>query len=80
MPVDENSTKLPVEPQLRRSTRERQPSTRYSASEYVMLTDGEEPENYQEVLSHEKKGEWLSAMQDEMKSLRENHTYDLVKL
>ena len=31
-------------------------------------------------MSHEKKGEWLSAMQDEMKSLCKNHTYDLVKL
>ena len=67
--VDENSTELSVEPRLRRSTRERQPSTRYSASEYVMLVDGGEPENYQEILSHENKGEWLSAMQNEMKSL-----------
>ena len=45
-----------------------------------MRTDGGELENYHEVLSYEKKGEWLSTMQDEMKSLRENHTYDLVKL
>ena len=80
-PVEENPTEPPVEPQImRRSTRERQPSTRYSVSDYVMLTDGGEPETYQEVMSHEKKGEWLSAMQDEMNSLHENHTYDLVKL
>ena len=45
-----------------------------------MLIDGRELENYREVLSHKKKGKWLSVMQDEMKFLRENHTYDLVKL
>ena len=31
-------------------------------------------------MSHEDKGEWNKAMQEEMKSLKENHTYDLVKL
>ena len=36
----------PVEIPLRRSTRERQPSTRYPPHEYVMLTDGGEPETY----------------------------------
>ncbi|KAB5533889.1 hypothetical protein DKX38_016975 [Salix brachista] len=32
------------EPQLRRSTRPRQPSTKYSPHEYVLVTDGGEPE------------------------------------
>ena len=45
-----------------------------------MLTDGGEPETYQEAASHEKKMEWLKAMQEELKSLHENHTYDFVKL
>ena len=45
-----------------------------------MLTDEGEPETYQEATSHEKKTEWLKAMQEELKSLYENHTYDLVKL
>lgn len=31
-------------------------------------------------MSYEKKEEWFSAMQDEMESLQENHTYNLVKL
>ncbi|CAL1403469.1 unnamed protein product [Linum trigynum] len=31
-------------------------------------------------MSHEDKEEWNKAMQEEMKSLQENHTYDLVKL
>ena len=35
---------VPPEAQLRRSTRERQPSRRYSPHEYVMLTEGENQE------------------------------------
>lgn len=45
-----------------------------------MITDGGELETYQEAMSHENKEEWLRAMRDEIKSLHENHTYDLVKL
>ena len=44
-----------------------------------MILDQGEPETYQEVLKHENKTEWLKAMKEEMKSLHENHTYDLVK-
>jgi hypothetical protein len=69
-----------VETQLRKSTRDRQPSRKYSANEYVLLSDGGEPESYQEAMQHDQKKQWLEAMQDEMKSLHENHTYDLVKL
>jgi hypothetical protein len=43
------------EPQVRRSTRERHPSTRYSTSEYVLITDEGEPESFQEVQSHKDK-------------------------
>ncbi|KAL8110481.1 hypothetical protein AgCh_026264 [Apium graveolens] len=45
-----------------------------------MLTDGGEPETYYEAVSHEKKEEWSKAMEEEMRSLQQNHTYDLVKL
>jgi transposase InsO family protein len=69
-----------VEPQLRRSTREHRPSTRYTPHEYVVLTDGGEPECYEEAMEHDHKKEWLKAMQEEIKSLHENHTYDLVAL
>ena len=69
---------LPQTP-LRRSTREKQPSRKYSSNEYVMISDQGEPKTYQEVLKHENKTEWLKAMKEEMKSLHENHTYDLVK-
>ena len=69
-----------IETQLRRSTRDQQPSRKYSVNEYVLIYDGEEPESYQEVMQHDQKKQWLEAMQDEMKSLHENHTYDLVEL
>lgn len=46
----------------------------------MLLTDGGEPECYEEVMPHKSKGEWLKAMEEEMKYLHENHTYNLVKL
>nr|GMC81485.1 cysteine-rich receptor-like protein kinase 10 [Ipomoea batatas] len=36
----------------RRSDRERRPSTRYSSSQYVLLTDGGEPESYEEAMEN----------------------------
>ncbi|CAH9138620.1 unnamed protein product [Cuscuta epithymum] len=65
---------------LRRSTRDRHPSTRFSANEYVLLTDGGEPECYAEAMEDKHKREWFEAMQDEMNSLHENNTFELVKL
>ncbi|CAH9113366.1 unnamed protein product [Cuscuta europaea] len=64
---------------LRRSTRDRHPSTRFSANEYVLLTDGGEPECYAEAMEDEHKKEWVEAMQDDMNSLHENNTFELVK-
>ena len=45
-----------------------------------MLTDEGEPKTYQEAILHESKKEWVKSMQEEVRSLLENHTYDLVKL
>ena len=39
-----------------------------------------EPESYQEAIEHARKGDWKKAMEEEMNSLLENQTYDLVKL
>ncbi|GKV41223.1 hypothetical protein SLEP1_g48789 [Rubroshorea leprosula] len=65
---------------LRKSSRERRPSSRYPLSEYVLVTNWGELESYQEAMESEQKMEWLEAMKDEMKSLLGNHTFDLVKL
>ncbi|KAK8936121.1 hypothetical protein KSP39_PZI013254 [Platanthera zijinensis] len=68
------------EPALRRSDRARHPPARYSASEFVLLTDAGEPESYDEAVKSTEKRQWMDAMQDEMQSLQKNHTYDLVRL
>ena len=80
MSQDENlsdATK-PPQVQLERSNRERQPSRRYSPDEYVILIDDEEPECFTEAIKSEEKKKWLDAMKEEMKSLHDNHTFDLV--
>ena len=69
-----------VEPQVRRSTRERHPSTKYLTFEYTMITKEGEPESFQEVQSHKDKQSWLKAMHEEMNSLNKNKTYNLVEL
>ena len=45
-----------------------------------MLTNRGELETYQEAILHEHKNESVKVMQEEMRSLLKNHTYDLVKL
>ena len=65
---------------LKRSTKDRQPSTRYSIDEYVFLTNEGEPECYVQAMEDEHKKQWVDVMQDDMKSLYENNTFELVKL
>ncbi|URD75525.1 hypothetical protein MUK42_34393 [Musa troglodytarum] len=55
---EEVEEQLPTEPQLRRSSRQRQPSRRYYTDEYVILTDAGELESYQEAV------ESIAASQD----------------
>jgi len=50
------------EPQVRRSTREHRPLTKYPSSEYILLTDEGESECFQEVESHEDKQSWMKVM------------------
>lgn len=69
-----------IEPQLRRSTRECQPSTRYPSSDYILITNEGEPESFQNVQSCGDKDCWMKAMQEEMNSLKKNDTYELTKL
>ena len=69
-----------VKPQVRRSTREHRPSTRYPTSEYAMITEEEEPKCFQEVQSHKDKQSWFKVVHEEMNSLNMNKTYDLVEL
>ena len=50
--VHEQSPVVEVPPNipLRRSTRDQHPSTRYSIDDYVSLTNGGEPESYEEAM------------------------------
>ena len=66
--------------QIIRTNRESRPSSKYPSSEYVFITDEGEPENFQEVHTHADKVSWMKAMQEEMHSLLENDTYELVEL
>lgn len=82
MSQDEDLGDAPKLPQAQvwRSTRQRKPSTRYPSDDYVTLTDGGEPECYDEAMESDEKKKWLDVMQDEIKSLHDNHTFDLMKL
>ncbi|KAL6331686.1 hypothetical protein AAG906_014336 [Vitis piasezkii] len=68
---------VPPDIPLKRSTRDRHPSTRYFVDDYVLLTDRGEPESYEEVTGYENKMKWVDVMQDEMKSLHANHSFEL---
>ena len=46
----------------------------------MLLTDEGEPESFEEAKDDTHSRKWLSVMQDEMDSLDENHTYELVEL
>lgn len=75
----ESVEKLVASNELRWSTCDKSPSVRYSLNEYVFLTDGGEPKSFEEVLENENKKEWMDAMEDEMQSLHESNTFELVK-
>ena len=45
-----------------------------------MLTDGGEPECYDEALQNENSSKWELAMKDEMNSLLGNQTWELTEL
>ena len=60
--------------------RERRAPRRFPDEERVLLTDEGEPENFEEAKEDTHSREWLLAMQEEMESLYENHTYEFIEL
>nr|KYP40338.1 Retrovirus-related Pol polyprotein from transposon TNT 1-94 [Cajanus cajan] len=66
------------EPELRRSSRVPVPNRRYM--NYMLLTDGGEPEDYSEACQTRDASKWELAMKEEMKSLISNQTWELAKL
>ncbi|CAJ2639359.1 unnamed protein product [Trifolium pratense] len=71
----EHHTPTPV---LRRSSRPHVPNRRYI--DYMLLTDGGEPEDYEEACQTTDASKWELAMKDEMKSLISNQTWEIAKL
>ena len=67
--------------EVRRSSRNIRSPQRYSPTlNYLLLTDGGEPECYDETLQDENSSKWELAMKDEMDSLLGNQTWELTKL
>ena len=83
--VDIDDSDLPQEvvaaPELRRSTRVRKPIQRLCLPlHHILYTDAGEPESYDEAMSDNAHLKQECAMKDEMSSLEENHTWELVKM
>ena len=67
--------------EVRRSSRNIRPPHRYSPTlNYLLLTNGDEPECYDEALQDENSNKWELVMKDEMDSLLENQTWELTEL
>jgi hypothetical protein len=65
---------------VRISTRLSRPPERYSPSlYYLLLTNSGEPESYEEVMQVDTKRKWEQGMKEEMDSLVNNQTWDLVQ-
>ena len=59
---------------------QRKASFRYLDNQYVVLTNEGESEGYEEAMEDVNKEKWYSARKDEIDSLHENHTYDMMQL
>lgn len=67
--------------EVRRSSKNIRPPQRYSPTlNYLLLTDGGEPECYDEALQDENSSKWELAMKDDMDSLLGNQTWELIEL
>ncbi|RVW92338.1 Retrovirus-related Pol polyprotein from transposon TNT 1-94 [Vitis vinifera] len=67
--------------EVRRSSRNIRHPQRYSpVLNYLLLTDGGEPECYNEALQDENSSKWELAMKDEMDSLLGNQTWELTEI
>ena len=80
-PPDVEPMPADVDHWVRRSTRVRRLIQRFDPSlHYIMLSDEGEPLTYKEAKLCEHKMKWELAMQEEIKALHANDTWDLVDL
>ena len=83
--AESDSDEEPVEPELatdkrRYPLRQRRAPCHLPNREHVLLTKEREPESFKEAMTYTYNKEWYNAMQDEMESFDENHTYELIEL
>ncbi|MCO5576700.1 hypothetical protein L7F22_030515 [Adiantum nelumboides] len=79
MPPDVEPLPDNVDHWVRRSTRPKQTMSRYDPSlHYIMLADEGEPLTYKEAKTCEHSSKWELAMQEEIKALHANDTWDLL--
>jgi hypothetical protein len=81
--VQQQERQVPQTPAsvVRRSTRLSVPPEQYCPSlYYLLLTDSGEPECYEEAMQVDTKKKWEQGMKEEMDSLENNQTWDLVQL
>ncbi|RVW13214.1 Retrovirus-related Pol polyprotein from transposon TNT 1-94 [Vitis vinifera] len=70
-----------TETEVHKSSRNIRPPQRYSpVLNYLLLTNGGEPECYDEALQDENSSKWELAMKDEMDTLLGNQTWELTEL
>ncbi|KAH9307360.1 hypothetical protein KI387_035271, partial [Taxus chinensis] len=83
--VDTNVQDVQIEPpapqiSVRRSQRVSRPPEIFTPSLfYLLLTDSGEPESFEEAMQDETHKQWEHGMDEEMDSLEQNQTWDLVK-
>ena len=69
-----------TEPTLRRSGRERRPPDYYGVEANTVGELQNEPASFDDVLQSSKRDKWMNAMEQEMKSLKENEVWEMVEL
>ena len=77
---DSDMSEAIVEPVARCSQRVRRPPDFYGVRVNVNSAQLEEPTTMEEAIAGPDKERWYEAMENEMRSLRENDVYELVEL
>ena len=77
---EETPTDSIARPTLRRSGRERRPPDYYGVEANTVNMLQNEPACIDDVRQSPKKDKWINAMEQEMKSLKENKVWELVEL
>ena len=77
---EETPTDSIARPALRRSGRERRPPDYYGVEANTVNMLQNEPACIDDVLQSPKKDKWINAMEQELKSLKENKVWELVEL